>query len=463
MKKFGIALILSSIIIAGCTPTPKKKKTSSEQESTSNVTSQTQVTSQTAPSSNVTPSQTSNISTTQTSNPTSATSQTPSTSQTDPVIDLGKQKISYVVDYINNHPITVPTGMKGAVDYNTKVTVDGLALQKIDLRKETSNYGLNFSSRYKVILGDETGYIGAASSTFYDKVSNYDGNPDSKYTVTGYLSIYLGNPEIFVTEYTLNKSLSVTFDAKKSSEGQVSFQTFFETARDTEYNCKGDAYGKMYTFTNVTSYHWVSDSSYQKFAWITDGYSIIKTIAHNRPNVSKGKVFNLVGLLSMQDYSPAIWIIDVEEVSSQNPVELDVSFAKELSITELKNNKTSQDDTNERFPEYTLSWASLYKTTGYLTTVEQGGKYYIGIRDEYYSGTEFINGKDNARANMGVALFHNSEFWNIDSDHIYTTVYGELVDSETPVEIYYIFYQLTYYTKKTCWDIMVLPSTFPTI
>ena len=378
-------------------------------------------------------------------------------------IDLGKLKIDEVIKYIDEHPIDIPTGMKGAVDYDTKVTVDGFALQKIDLWKETKNFGLNFSSRYKVILGDDTGYIGAASSAFYNKVGEYDGNSDSKYTITGYLSVYMGNPEIFVIEYKFDKTLTVSFDAKARSKGEMSFSSFFETSKNMEYNCAGYAYGGMYTFSNVTSYLWKSNSSYEKFAWITDGSSIIKTIAHNRPNLTQDSVFNIVAILSLKDYSPALWIIDVEKVTSVSPISLDTSLAEELSINNLKTKKTSQDDTNDRFPDYIMGWSKLYKTTGYLTTIEQGGKYYIGIRDEYYESTTYINGKDNARANYGIALIHNDDFWNIVYDKIAGTAYGESVDANEPVEVFYIMHDLTYYSGKTCWNILLLPSTFPMV
>ena len=463
MKKFGIAVLLSILVISGCTSTPKKKKQSSSDTPTtqSSVDPGTSSVSPTSQSTTVISS--APAPTTASSSGSTAPISSSSISSVDPVIDLGKQKISFIKNYIAEHPIDVPSGMRGAVDYTTKVTFDGLALQSIDLGKETSKYGLNFSSKYKVIFGDETGYIGAASSTLYNKVGDYDGDPDSKYTITGYLSIYMGNPEIFVSEYTYNKSLSVTFDAKASSKSEMSFSDFFETTKDMEYNCAGHGYGEMYTFSNVTSYLWVSDNTHQKFAWITDGSAIIKTIAHNRPNISKDSVFNIVGLLSMKDYAPALWVIDVEKVESATPKTLDVSLANELSITNLKKNKASQEDTDARFPDYTMSWSKLYKTTGYLTTVEEGGKYYIGMRDEYYSGSEYINGKNNARANYGIALIYNEKFWNINYEYILTGPYGDLVDADESVEVFYILQRLEYTDGKTCWNILLLPSTFPTV
>ena len=480
MKKLGIAIVLSSLLISGCNSSNKRRSrgNSSSSESsqtseetstvTSNVTSEsvTPVTTSVPTTSGTTISPTtSGTATVLTTSGTSSTITTSTTTPVDPVTDLGKQKISYINDYIAAHPLTPATGKKAVIDFNTKVTFDGIALEKYSLVKTKASFGLDISTPFKVMFGDETGYITVASKdvsgSLFQKVSTYAGKDTSRYTVTGYLSMYLGHPEIYLDSdtYTFNQDLDVSFDGFSVSKGDISVEQFFEYGKKNEYNCAGHGYGEVYTLRGLTCEF--ADNADDIF-YVTNGESMIKVISTNRGQLSEGKVYDIVGSLSMKDYAPALRLLNFQEVN-QTPVAVDwENVAQNEPIDELRKVKTSQDDTNDRFENYTMFWSGIYKTTGYLTCCEEGGtNFYVGIRDTYYEGTEYINGKQNAQTTYKMALIDNKNFWNTTLEDIAKyNKYADVIDKDTPTTVYYIPQQLDWKSGETCWKIFLFPSTF---
>lgn len=494
MKKSFTVLLFSTLLLTSCFNTGggNRKRTSMSDPTTEPSVTTTNPTSNSEPSSSKSipsssPNPTTSNTSLSTSNPTSSatfssiptssstrtttTSNTSSSQASSDVDDLGQLTIKEIKEYIAAHPITVESGKKCAVDYKTKVSFDALALESLNLIKYNAYSGLGDSYPSKIIFGDETGYIAVTGNTapggLIDGVKSHVGKEDSKYHIVGYLSVYLDHPEIVVDEEETNANgkngwdttLSVTCDPFLISEESISIEQFFNYAKDNNYNCAGHGYGEMYTFNNVTCYF--SDAG-DDIYYLTDGERLLKVIGHNRPDLSKGKVYNVVGLLSMLNYSGAIYLQAFKEVTSSTPVELNLSNAIEKNIVDLKKIKTSQDDTNTRYPDFTLFWSHLYKTTGYLTTCVQNYKYYIGIRDTYYSGSEPITGQVQAQTTYKMALIDNENFWNVDYEGIAKyNPYAKYIDQDEPVEVYYIPQQLDYTSGEARWKIFLLPSTFP--
>ena len=479
MKNKGITLVLLALLISGCTSSPKRRSRSSSSESQQSQSSSASSESSDIPST-VTSTPTSGgsssggtsahtgTSTGATSGTSTGTSTTSGTSTTPPVdvIDLGKRKIDFINDYIAAHPLTPAAGKKAVIDFNTKVTFDGMALEKYSLVKTKASFGLDVSTPFKVMFGDETGYITVASKdvsgSLFQKVSTYAGKDTSKYTVTGYLSMYLGHPEIYLDSntYTFDQDLDVSFDGFAVSKGDITVQQFFEYGKVNEYNCAGHGYGEVYTLRGLTCEF--ADNADDIF-YVTNGTSMIKVISTNRGQLSEGKVYDIVGSLSMKDYAPALRLLNFKEVD-QTPVTVDwAHVAQNEPIDELRKVKTSQEDTNTRFESYTMFWSGIYKTTGYLTCCEEGGtNFYVGIRDTYYEGTEYINGKQNAQTTYKMALIDNKNFWNTTLEDIakYNN-YANVIDQDTPTTVYYIPQQLDWKSNETCWKIFLFPSTFP--
>ena len=545
MKKLGIALILSVLVISGCTSTSKKKKRSSSTQQTSQIseqpgTSANPTSGNPGVSSNPTISGTTNQGTSETPQPTdpiieslevegykdtfqvgdqfyfggTATVTYEDGSQEDvtskvqfsgfdsseannqlsiivtysnnsstggtnyyvsivsDITNLGKLKIGAIKEYMEAHPITVPADKKCAVDYKTKVTFDGVALESVNLVKYNKFSGLGDSFPAKIIFGDDTGYIAVtgtgAEGNLVDGVKSHVGKETSKYTIVGYLSIYLGHYEIVVDEAETDKNgkngwdetLSVTCDVATLSKQNITIEEFYDIAKDNNYNCAGHGYGEIYTIKNATCYF--SDSG-DNIYYLSDGERLLKVINHNRPDLSEGKVYDVVGLLSMLNYSGAIYLQKATEVAG-TPVALNLTSVIEKNIIDLKKIKASQDDTNTRYPEYTMFWSHLYKTTGYLTTCVQDGKYFIGIRDTYYTGKDPISGQVQAQTTYNMALIDNENFWNVSlEDHQKYNPYIDYIDQDTAVEVYYIPQQLDYTKGEARWKIFLLPSTFPMV
>ena len=544
MKKLGIALILSVLVISGCTSTSKKKKRSSSIEQSSQIseegTSTNSNSGNTSASSAPTISSTSNSSISGTPQPTDPIienlevegykdtfkvgdefyfggtaivtyedgSQEDVTSKVEfdgfdssavndqlsiivkysnnssigatnyyvsivsDITNLGKLKIGAIKDYMEAHPITVPTDKKCAVDYKTKVTFEGVALESVNLIKYNKFSGLEDSFPAKIIFGDDTGYIAVtgtgAEGKLIDGVKSHVGKETSKYTIVGYLSVYLEHYEIVVDEVETDKNgkngwdqtLPVTCDVAELSKKDITIEEFYNLAKDNNYNCAGHGYGEIYTIKNATCYF--SDAG-DNIYYLTDGTRLLKVINHNRPDLSEGKVYDVVGLLSMLNYSGSIYLQKATEVTG-SPISLDLTSAIEKNIIDLKKIKASQDDTNTRYPDFTLFWSHLYKTTGYLTTCVQDGKYYIGIRDTYYTGKDPISGQVQAQTTYNMALIDNENFWNVSEENLeHYNPYFDDIDEETPVDVYYIPQQLDYTKGEARWKIFLLPSTFPMI
>lgn len=467
MKKSVLILLASSLLLTGCFASkPKRSKSKSTTESSESTSGERSSTSGSSKSSGGSTSSTSSSSG---GSSTSSSSSSTSSSQPDPeVIDLGKQKISYIRNYIAEHPIDIPSGKIGAVNYKVKVTFEGGVIERVDLVKTKASFGCDVPERARVFFADDTGYIGAASKTgegtLYAKVADYVGDADSKYTITGYISTYLGHPEVLPISYELDKTLPVTYNPSTLVDAQLEISNFWNTTKDIAYNCAGHGYGSFYKIPNATCYYSESDGQRTDIYYFTDGEHLLKAIAHNRVSIVVGKVYNLYGIASILNYSSSLLIVGAEVQSSKTPAEINLTVAQSEPINTLRTVKASQEDTNTRYPNYTLFWGGLYKTTGYLTSCIEDGKYYIGIRDEYYSGSSEIQGKLNAQTTYKMALIDNDNFWNETWEQIEDyNPYADYINVNTPVEVYYIPQQLDYQSGATAWKIFLLPSTFPIV
>ena len=151
MKKLGIALILSVLVVAGCTSTPKKKKSSSAVDPTSqtSVAPTTESPTTTIAPTTIAPTSASATSHTSapTSNPGSSSSQTPSSSSTStptPVVEL--QKIATI---------------KSEHKVGELVSFQATYLRKITMNNDAV-----------LFFADETGYIGFRCTTSIDYINN---------------------------------------------------------------------------------------------------------------------------------------------------------------------------------------------------------------------------------------------------------------------------------------------------
>ena len=382
------------------------------------------------------------------------------------LIDLGEKSISEVKQYIAEHPVKKNSFGNGVNEYR-KVTVKGFALAKIDLVKTKSAYGLDVSEPGKVVMADATDYIAVASkrtgdgTSLWGKIDDHVCESTSKYIVTGYISEYLGHPEIYVESFTWDSTLDITFNASIISDTTANLDDFYSRAVSVNYNCAGHGYGEVLTIKNLKCYFRETDGSGKRYYNLTDGTLNLRVNAFNLSDCTEGGIYDITGIISLKNLSPIIVAFEIKSTQNPDAVNLDyVSVAQDISITNLKKIKGDQEDTKERFPDVVNAYGTIFKTTGYLTAVDEGGKLYIGISDSYIDRDHLISGKTNAMANYGISLIKNDNFWNTTEEELYlfNPTYDDYLLENNPIIIYYVVKQLDYSDGKPMWEILLLPS-----
>lgn len=382
--------------------------------------------------------------------------------------DLGKQKISYILNYINEHSLELNESKIG-IDETTKVTFEGVALEKFDLVKTTKKFGLDLSHRYKVLLGDETGIIAAASNgasgSLYDKVSDYAGKDTSKYTITGHLSVYLGHPEIIVDTCTYNQDLNVNCDPEVISKGKINLSEFYNLAKTNFYNCAGHGYGDIYTVKGLTCYKYESDGQHQKFYYFTDGQQYLKAIAQNvSASISEGNSYDITGTISLKNYGAAIRLLTAKK-STDAIVQPSDYVYREMNMTNLRVSLNApQDDTMTRYEDLTINKSYFYKFNSYLTAIEKSGKFYVSLADGYYGNTYIADGSlyDTAEhyKKYAIGKIGNDNFWNVTEDEMsrFNPFYEDYINEDNTIELGYTAELFEFKSGRIFWKVILLPN-----
>lgn len=356
--------------------------------------------------------------------------------------NLGVKTIKEVKEYIAANPVS--TG--NWVNEKRMVTIKGLAVARIDTVKSSSSLNLNITEPAKVIMADETGYIGCASKTgqgnLWYKVGDYVCKETSKYSVCGYLSCIQGHPELKIISYEYTPTLELDFDATKLSTKDVDIDGFYEEAVNTNYNVAGHGYGEAITLKNVYCFQYDSDGQGKRYYWFTDGVKQMRVNAFNMPSVSKGGCYNITGIISLKNYSPIIVAWDIKAVTGADPFVFDYEPAA-VTITAQNLNKLCppQDDTTVKQPSAIKAYANFYKIVGYFTSVAS----YDAISDVETSG---YSGLPAAIANQKIVVFTDEN------------VYGNY---EAGNEAYFILRQPHFASGKAMWEGIFLDAFLDSI
>ncbi len=444
-----ILLALSTLLLVGCGESSTSSSTSSSSSSTSSSTTSSSSTSSSSSSSS-----------------SSSVTSSSSTTSVDPAIDLGEVTIAqaraYCFQYVkdlNSHEL--------GVNMNYKVTIKGLAINRFDLIKTKASFGLDVSKPAKVIFGDSSGYIACASSTgdgtLFDKVSNYSGEATSSYSVTGYLSIYLGQPELYVPSntFTWNSSLGITFDAMSQHDGVISVSEYYTLAKAIKYNCAGHGYGKIVRMNDVLCIAKDYDGGCYSF---TDGYQIFKAIPYKANSLAVGSKYNLAGMITTKNWSPALRIM--KSSSSSATIVEDYLTPVTKSVSDLNKIIASQEDTDTRFDSYIDLYAHIYSCTAYASYYVVNSKYYVTISETLYTGSEITSA--NSAHEKGMIALENHDCWNISYNELvtycslkeYLCIDGEHYQQSFTVK--YLPWQLTYHKSGKVyphWKINLLEET----
>ena len=381
------------------------------------------------------------------------------------LINLGVKSIAEVKQYIEEHPVSKNSFGNGVNQYRV-VTIKGFALAKIDLVKFKSEFGLDVSYPAKVIMADASGSIGVATdvsgdgTTLWGKIDDHVCKETAKYVVTGYLSEYLGHPEIMVTSFSWDQNLDISWSKEIISEETLNLSEFYNEAQNVNYNCAGHGYGKVVTLNNLKCFNLESGGSGKRYYNFTDGTKNLRVNAFNLSTVTVGSIYNVTGIISVKNLSPIIIAFDLSKVNDATPFDFDyMSASQNITIEGLRAIHGSQDDTSDKYPAVIAAYGNVYRTTGYLAIVEEGGKLYVGLADSY-KGENFISGKTNAMANYGIALIKNDDFWNTTEDALsrYNPFYEDYLCEDLALDVYYIPRQQEFSSNKTCWEILLIPE-----
>ena len=379
-------------------------------------------------------------------------------------VNLGMKTISEVKNYIEENPVK-KNAFGNGVNEKRLVTIQGFALAKIDLEKFTSKFGLDVSEHGKVIMADNSGFIGCATAVnnqgtcLWGKIANNTCKPTSKYIVTGYLSEYLGHPEILVQSFVWDEKLDITLDISKVTTGVKTLTEFYSAAENLNYNCAGHAYGDVITIKDLKCYYVESDGQGKRYYNFTDGSKNIRVNAFNLTSgATEGKVYDVTGVISLKNLSPII--VAFEITSSNATVNFDYeTAASEISISSLKAIHGSQDDVATRFPEVISSYGNFYKIKGYVIGATKGAGLYVGLSDT--PKDEFFSNFTTEIKDKNVILFKNNDMWNTDVDDIanyYPTLNDEYLCESKEITIYCIPRQLEYCEGKAIWQVLLVPE-----
>jgi len=469
MKKSLLALVVCSLFLAGCTTTKANFSTQNSGKTSSETNSSGT-------------SQSSNGSTNSSAGGNSSTGGSSSDedssediSDIDAAEDLGVMTAAQANEYLLNHASDIPVNSFGnGVDKKHKITIKGYALNRFDLKKETKNFGLEVTYSGKVVIGDATDYVVCATgvtsegTTLYGKVGDNAGKDTSRFEVTGFPSISLGQLELCIPSrsFTWDEDLDVQKDIESYVYSTMTLDQFYETATDIPYNCAGHGYGNYVKINNLTVRDFDAGSG-QGVYLMTDGTNMLKVVRDsNALSMSVGSKYNIIGIMTTANYSPAIRLLKAESVLGPGD-SVDISSASVLGSVDLRKIQTSKDDTLQRFPNFVKLFRHIYKAEVYLSGhITTNSKIYIGFSDEYL-GSSYQTSRDVA-VSKGIVYIDNDYFWDTTQTKIDSkNGYKNYINQNQKVTIYYMPQQLEYLTysgkQYPVWKVVLLPETIPAV
>ena len=406
----------------------------------------------------------------QSSSESSSSSSSSSEEEEDPPTDLGVMSISQAKAFLAELDTHMTGNAYGNwVDKTKTITIKGYAVGKFNLVKTTKNYGLDVNLPGRVVLGDADSYIACQTAvtnqgtSLYGKLDDHVNEDTSRYEVTGYPAKCLGKYEIQVplSSFTWNSSLDITKNIDNYVDETTDLLDFYTDIKTTQYNCAGHGYDKVYKIESLTCYDY--DASSKVFLF-TDGEHIVKVLKENC-SASVGGVYDVIGLGTTLNYAPAIRAIKITSKAGE-PAVNDLTKATDITATNLVKNKTSQDDTNQRFEDYTFSYSKIYKSTVYLGVETHSSKLYVGFTDTFLDST--IEGVEKA-CSMGFVFIKNDNFWNTTEEELalYNGYYADYIQESNTATVYYVINGLEYktYSNKTYpyYKVTLLHETIPEV
>ncbi len=388
--------------------------------------------------------------------------------------DLGVMTIAQAKSWLEANEDSISVNSFGnGVDKSKTITIKGYVIGKFDTKKTTKNFGLDVTYCGRVVLGDANSYIavqsvnGSDGTCLYGKVqTDFVNQSTSKYEVTGYPAVALGHLELQVpsnkTYFTWDENMELTKDISSYIDETVELSQFFNKVKDTQYNCAGHGYDKIYKINGLTCYSFDASSNVYTF---TDGARLVKVLKRNI-SATVGSKYNVIGLATTENYGPALQAISFESIEGAG-AELDLSGAITQGSAALVANKTSKEDTTQRFDNYVTSFGNIYKAEVYINAETHSSKLYYGFSDANL-GTSFINGADLA-CSKGFVYFDNKNLWNTTESKANNFFpFTTNAKTDTKVTVYYVPWSINEYktynkVSYPLYKVMLLSAVVPAV
>lgn len=374
MKKFGIAVLLSILVISGCTSTPKKKKQSSSDAPTSQ-TSVEPGTSSVSPTSQTTSVTSSGPAPTTASSSTSS-APIPSSSSSAPTPVVTLQKIGTI---LSDRKIGQLVSFQAT--YLRKITLNNDAL---------------------LFCADETGYIGFRCTTTSDYINNTYRFKEVK--VTGKLVEADNSLELIYDSSfgTLQESFVRLGDSTPLSFNEntttlpialTGINQIEEKAASLKQDAKHHAYGEIVRFTAQYAQNEDDDSNEKTMFIDNSGFSVViiqdsNAVSGHRlqPLMDEnnfGKWYELTGIISIRSSIPAILAFTCTYVPKTPTEESTFNVTSSTDVTEtvashifsgnLTQDKFNPLDNSDYFKLYHAQGWVVSDTYSYGFTLKEGG------------------------------------------------------------------------------------------
>lgn len=354
---------------------------------------------------------------------------------------------------------------------STTPTLETLSLKQIQERGISLKEGekgerIEFNATYvkavtdnqdKLMLFVEEGaylYV-RVSGGFNDFLKNRYVNCD--YHVIGTISKTNGNVEVLYESLNNLTSTPASFDYSSITTSYNSIEELLLAFKnEVNLNNKLTGVGKIVSFEARVVALDTSDANQKAFVY--DGKNTMTIIDTKKicGTDEIGKKYRFTGSMSVLKSSPAILLLDMENVSDfSKDTPYDFSAAKEVKPSDFAKWYYVSDKINP--PTYD-DYGTLYKVTGYVADDESrtnAGKYYLGAMDEPNKSLADTGVKTSIK---GVYFLNHL---NLSERDLTYSVFGEYLYTETQITFYAVLHQFD--TQNHGWKIVPLEFSVETV
>ena len=163
---------------------------------------------------------------------------------------------------------------------------------------------------------------------------------------------------------------------------------------------------------------------------------------------------------------PAIRILAATRITDEtiiNSFPDNYKNAMPLTITNLKKNTTSVDDSDVRMNNFIDSYKNMYKATVYVSYYQKNGNLYTTLSDSRYTGSQ-VPDETPAHNTYGMVDLENLTDWAVSESSLFSySPLAPYINENQTVEVYYMLWQTKQLDKKLSWKVFYFADMLPEI